>query len=119
MLTKLKNLSPNQAAAIGFLFFLPFFITNLAVVKGIQPFYSWLESIPTLRNNPIFPLFLICLFLIGAAISLLPIFKSKTKKFYLLNILVAAFLLLAFVVLAYFFGQEFYRCEVLQIRNCD
>lgn len=113
-----QTLNPSSAALNGFLFAVPFFILNFIVALRIQPLYSFLGSFPAIRATPLTPLLLLLLFPIGAYIAARPMFYGK-RKFYPLNALVAAGLLVIFWVLFTALGEELYRCDVLNIPNCD
>jgi hypothetical protein len=110
-------LSSHAAAFRGFLFSLPFIFTNFVVSLRIEPIYSFLGSFPSVRNSSFLPLILLLLFPVGAFIAIKPMLRKK--KFYMANTMVALFLIVVFVVLFAVLGQELYRCDVLQIPNCD
>lgn len=113
--------NPNKAALIGFLFALPFVITNFIVALRIEPFYLFLGSFSVIRNSPIFPLLLLLLFPVGAFVAMRPSLKKVDgkRKFYLTNSIVAIVLIVVFILLFTALEEELYRCNVLQIPNCD
>lgn len=97
---------------IGLLLALPFVIANFIVSLQIEPFYSFLESFPVIRNSPVLPLVLLLLFPLGAFIS---IREEKSA----LNIIVAAVLIIVFIPLFFGLAEEMYRCDILKIPDCD
>jgi hypothetical protein len=117
-----KSVNPHGAAVTGALLAVPFIITNLIVSLRIEPFYALLETIPAVRNSPVFPLLLLFLFPVGAFIAMRPMIQKETqgqRTFYPVNILIAVILLVTFFILFSALGNELYRCEVLKIPNCD
>jgi hypothetical protein len=113
-------MSPNRSAFVGFLFSLPFIITNFIVSLRIEPIYSFLGSFPVIRNSPFIPLILLLLFPIGAFIALYPMLQANKKRnFYIANSIVAIILLVVFFILFVALGEEIYRCDILRIPNCD
>lgn len=120
MLKKSKTLHPTLAAGIGFLFIFPFIVMNSIVGSRIEPFFSLLR--PGIHTSTFeYILLFIVLFLIpiGAFISIRPMIYDGKLKFYIVNGVVAAILLIVFMVLTGTLGSEIYRCEILQIPNCD
>lgn len=115
-----KIINPNKAAFVGFLFAIPFVVTNFIVALRLEPIYSFLGSFSVIRNSPFLPLFLLLLFPLGAYIALYPMLKKGRKSnFYILNSIVATILLAIFAILFFALGEEIYRCEILKIPNCD
>lgn len=121
----MKNITtnPKSAALAGLLFIAPFVILNTIVASRIEPVFSLIR--PGIHTGPYeYPLLFIVLLLIpvGSFITIRPIFQKGTqgtRKFYLVNVLLAAFLLIVFIMLSIGLGSDFYRCDVLQIPNCD
>lgn len=113
----MSNLSVQKAAFIGCLFAIPFLVVNLIVIIRIQPFYSYFLASEVMGSSAFVPLLLLLLFPVGAYISVRPILQKR--KLYLKNGLVAAILLLSFLILFVALGEEIYRCDVLKIPNCD
>lgn len=123
----MKNIAtaPKSAAIVGFLFVLPFLILNTIVGAQIEPFYSLMRP-EGYHTGPseyvlLFTLLLV-LPLIGAFIAVRPMFRKGEdgkRKFYVLNIVIAAILLIGSITLPIGLGTEIYRCNVLQIPNCD
>lgn len=88
----------------------------------VEPFYSLLGSLEIVRKSPIFPLFLLLFFPVGAFISLSPMIHKSEKgkrKFYLFNSLIAVLIMIFFTVVFVALGEELYRCDILKIPNCD
>ena len=111
------------AAIAGFAFALPFLVLNAIVAERIEPFFSVVR--PGDHTGPFeCPLLLIVLSLlpVGAAVALSPMWRGGgdgPRVYSPANILVAALLIIGFLVLAIALGSEIYRCDVLQIPNCD
>jgi hypothetical protein len=114
-------MSSKSSAFVGFLFSLPFVITNFIVALRVEPFYSFLGAFSAVRNSTLFPLLLTLLFPVGAFIALQPVLKKTNGKrtFYLINIVVASIMLIAFLFLFFALAGDAYRCDVLKIPNCD
>lgn len=114
-------MSSKTAAFVGFLFSLPFIITNFIVSLRIQPFYSFLEIFPDVRNSTLLPLLLTLLFPVGAFIALWPMVKLSNgkRKFHFLNIALASVMLFLFFFVFFPLLGDTYRCDVLKIPNCD
>lgn len=121
----MKNITtnPKSAALIGLLFIAPFVILNAIVGNRIEPFFSLIR--PGIHTGPYeyILLFIVLLLIpIGSFISIRPIFQKGAegkRNFYLVNAIFAALLLIVFVMLFVGLGSEIYRCDVLQIPNCD
>jgi hypothetical protein len=114
-------MSSRSAAFIGFLFSLPFILVNFVVSLRIEPFYSFLGTVPAVRNSTIFLLLLLLLFPVGAFIAIQPMLKTSNgkRKFYPINIGLALILLIVFLFLFSALIGDTYRCDVLKIPNCD
>jgi hypothetical protein len=121
----MKNIStnPKSAALIGFLFALPFLILNTIVGSRIEPFYSLMR--PDTHTGPfeyVLLAFVLLLIPIGGFIAARPMLRTGVngeQKFYLLNTILAAILIAGGIALFVGLGSEIYRCDVLQIPNCD
>lgn len=119
---KVYQLVHTSAAIKGFLYVLPFFVVNLIVGLRIEPLYSLLGAIPLIRRSPIIPLLLLLLFPIGAWVALRPIWSKNAqgkRTVYILNGFVAFVMLSVFLVIGAALGEEWYRCDVMKIPNCD
>ena len=116
-------LNPKVAALVGLLFTAPFVILNAIVGKRIEPFFSLVR--PGIHTGPFEYILLIIVLLlipVGSFIAIRPMFQKGAegkRKFYLVNAILAALLLIVFVMLSVGLGSEIYRCDVLQIPNCD
>lgn len=116
----MKNIasSPGASALVSVLFTTPFLFLNTIVANRIDPFFSLLR--PGLHTSPqeyvLLPLVLLLL-PAGAFIALRPMLGQR--KFYIVNSLLAAVLLIAFAAISYGLGMDIYRCEILQIPGCD
>lgn len=114
---------PLPAALIGVLLFLPFVSLNLIVGNRIEPFFSLIRpAAHTSRFEYALLITAILLILAGALIAILPIAQKGPdgrRKLYLVNGVLGVLLLAVFVLIALALGEEFYRCDVLQIPNCD
>lgn len=114
---------PYAAALAGLLFTLPFAALNYAVSSRFEPVLSILR--PGARSGPLeYSLLLITLLLlpVGAYVAARPMLQAGEggkRPFSLLNALIAALLLAAFVIIIAALGAEIYRCDVLLILNCD
>jgi hypothetical protein len=115
--------NPISAALVGLLFMAPFVFLNAIVGNRIEPFFSLIR--PGIHTGPYeYPLlfFVLLLIPVGSFIAIRPMFQQEAegkRKFYLLNVLLAALLLIVFVTLSVALGSEIYRCDILQIPNCD
>jgi hypothetical protein len=123
MLESRKTRGPLAAALTGGLLMLPFVAANAIVGSRIEPFFSFIRPGPRTGAFEYLLLFVAlgCL-PVGAAIAARPLFERGAdgkRRIYLLNALLATFMLAAFVVLSMGLGAEIYRCDVLLIPNCD
>jgi len=115
--------NPKPAALAGFLFALPFLVMNTIVGSRIEPFYSLIR--PDTHTSPFeYVLLAVVLLLlpVGAFIAVRPMFQKGVdgeRKFYPVNIILAAILVTGFVALSVGLGSDIYRCDVLLIPNCD
>lgn len=115
--------NPKLAALIGLFFIAPFALLNAIVGNRIEPFFSLIR--PDIHTGPYeyLVLFIVLLLIpVGSYIALQPILHRGAegkRSFYPLNVLLAAVLLMVFVTLSVALGSEIYRCDVLQIPNCD
>lgn len=119
---KLIITNPKSASFIGFLFTLPFAGLNVIVAKRVEPLFSLIR--PGLHTSPFeyVLLFIVLLLLpIGAFIALGPMLRvvDGKRRFYPVNGVTAAVLLIVFAVLSIGLGSDIYRCDILQIPNCD
>lgn len=115
--------NPGMAALAGMSLLLPFALMNAIVANRVDPFFSWIR--PGMHTSPQEYVLLSAVLLLlpaGAAIALRPLMAKGpdgTRRFHLLNALVAASLLLVFAALAAGLGSDIYACDILQVPNCD
>ncbi|MCI0607606.1 MAG: hypothetical protein L0Z71_00900 [Anaerolineae bacterium] len=115
--------NPRVAAFVGFLLALPFLVMNTIVGSRIEPFYSLIR--PDTHTSPFeYVLLAVVLLLlpVGAFFAVRPIFQKGVdgkRKFYPINIILGAILVMGFVALSIGLGSDIYRCDVLHIPNCD
>jgi len=114
---------PRSAALVGVLFALPFAILNAIVATQLEPFFSTIRpGIHTSWIEYILLFIAVTLLPIGASIAIRPILRKSAdgaRRFYVVNGLVVALLVIAFCALVVVLGSEIYRCDVLQVPNCD
>ncbi|HET9588805.1 MAG TPA: hypothetical protein VFO91_08455 [Anaerolineales bacterium] len=115
--------NPKLAALVGLFFIVPFALLNAIVGNRIEPFFSLIR--PAIHTGPheYLVLFIVLLLIpVGSYIALQPILHRGAegrRRFYPVSVLLAAVLLMVFVTLSAALGSEIYRCDVLQIPNCD
>ncbi len=114
---------PKLAALLGFLLILPFLALNAIVGNRVEPFFSLIR--PGIHTSPreyVLLLIVLLLLPVGAFIALRPMLRKGAdgkRRFHLVNGVIAALLLIVFAVLSIGLGTEIYRCDILQIPNCD
>ncbi len=111
-----------RALFIGIIFVLPFILMNFIVALRLEPFYSFLGSFELIRNSTLTPLVLLLLFPIGAFVAVRPMLRKNAdsnRHIYVANTIFAIITIIIFLVLFAALGEEAYRCDVLQIPNCD
>lgn len=115
-------MKPGVAALIGGLFTVPFAVANAIVGGRIEPFFSFIRPGPhtSAFEYGVLAAAVACLPL-GAFIAARPMLKraSGRRRVHLLNAVVALVMLALFVILSVGLGTDIYRCDVLQIPNCD
>ena len=118
--------SPRASALVGLLAALPLLAANAIVGGRIEPLFSIIR--PGAHTTPAeYALLTVLLLLlpVGAYIALRPLLGARAERESALsgprvaNWAVAAVLLVAFVAISASLGEEIYRCDVLQIPNCD
>lgn len=115
--------NPMSAALIGLLLILPFVLLNAIVGNQIEPFFSLIR--PNRHTSAVEYILLAVVLLIlpiGALIAARPILQKGLhvkRRFYFVNGTIAAILLVVFILISVAWGTEIYRCDVLQIPNCD
>lgn len=119
--------NPKSAALFSFLLTLPLILLNTIAINRIDPFFT-IFQINTAGSFWDYPIghstALVALLLLpcGAAIALRPLLQtggSGKQAFYLVNIFLSVIMLAAFVLISGALIEEIYRCNVLQIPNCD
>lgn len=108
----------RRSLYFGIAFSLPFFITNALVALQEEFFLSLLRPYGhTTSYEQLLILTLIALVGIGGIVALLPIVRKR--RLYIINAVVGV----AFIAFALFggyaLGYDFYKCEILEIPNCD
>ena len=120
---KYVTTNPKSAALVGLLFTTPWVLLTTIAGNRIEPFFSFIRLVET--TGPfeyILPISVLLLIPAGSFIAIRPIFQMGAegkRKFYLVNVLLGAFLLIVFVMLSVSLGSVIYTCDVLQIPNCD
>lgn len=103
---------------IGITLALPFFIANVLVLTQTKFFLAFIRPLgETTSFEQHLVLALIALVGVGGLVALLPILKDG--RIYIVNAIIGV----AFVAFAlhagYGIGYDFYKCDILQIPNCD
>ena len=115
--------NPRSAALISLLFIAPLILLNQIVGNRIEPFFSLIR--PGIHTSPVeyVLLLFVCLLLpVGAFVAIQPMLRKGVdgkRKLYLVNRILATPLLMVFALISLAWGSEIYRCEILQIVNCD
>jgi hypothetical protein len=110
--------NPRFAALIGLLFTLPFLVLNAIVGSQIEPFLTFIRPTGHTSNFEYFLLAVVLLLLpIGALVVANPMWQKR--KFFFVNTVLALIMLSSFVAISVGLGSDIYRCDVLQIANCD
>lgn len=116
-------MNARAAALKGGLFILPFIAANAIVGNRIEPFFSVIRPGPHTSAFEYVLLFgVIGCMPIGAFIAARPLFERDgvwRRRVHVLNGIVAALMLIAFLSISFALGNEIYRCDVLKIPNCD
>ena len=119
--------NPKSAMLIGLLFTLPFILLNTIANNHIEPFFS-IFRVNTgggFWDHPVghISLVLALIFLpVGAIISIWPMTmrgEDGKRKYHFVNVLFAVLLLALFVLISGALLEEIYRCNILQVPNCD
>ena len=114
--------NPIGSALLGASLALPFLIVNAIVGNQVEPFFSVIR--PRLHTSGfeyvLLAVLLLCL-PAGAFIALRPILvqRQERRPIHLLNGVLATVMLVFFVAVCIGLGSDIYRCDVLQIPNCD
>jgi multisubunit Na+/H+ antiporter MnhG subunit len=121
MLTYLER--PVTAALAGVLSLLPFVMANAIVSQRVEPFFSLIRpGTETSVQEMVLLAFVLLLMPVGAYVALRPVLRmgfDRRRSFLFLNVATAAVVLVVFGTIAIALGNEIYRCEILQLPNCD
>lgn len=115
-MTRLFTTNPPIAALAGSALLVPLFVLNFTVANRVEPFFS------AIRPSPLEPVLLgvsLLLLPVGALVALRPVWRTAGRPRHVANWLIAVVLLGLFAAISVGIGEEVYRCEVLQIPNCD
>lgn len=120
-------LNPRFAVISALLLTLPFILLNTIANRQIEPFFTFFK-IDTAGGFWDYPVghisasVALLLLPVGAVIAARPMVQKGAdgrRKFYWLNGLLAVLLCAFFVLITGALFEEIYRCNVLQIPNCD
>lgn len=99
-------------------FALPFFLANAVVALQEEFFLSFLRPFGEITNYEEFVvLALIALMGVGGVVALLPILKER--RLYIVNAIVGVVFIAFTLFVGYSLGYDFYKCDIIQIPNCD
>jgi hypothetical protein len=113
----------SPALLVGLALAVPFLALNAVVATQLEPLFSLVR--PGIHTGPLeYPLLAFTLLLVatGAVVALLPVLRKSadgSRRYPVLNILVAGLLAAGFLVIAIALGEEIYRCDVLAQPFCD
>lgn len=107
----------NKHLFVGIIFALPFFILNALVVSGAPILKIIRPYMETTGHEQILIIALLALVFVGGVVSFYPVVKNR--RLMILNILVAITFISFSVMAGYGLGKDIYRCDILQIPNCD
>ena len=118
-----RPMPPRLAALLGAALVLPFVTANWIVGNRIEPFFSVIRpGLHTSTREYLMLFVVLILILAGAFIAARPLFQRTadgSRRFYPLNAILAVVLCAIFLALSVGLGSDIYRCDVLQIPNCD
>jgi hypothetical protein len=126
----MKNIlsNPKSAALTGFILFLPLFLLNWMAALDIEAFDIFFRSIFSIdmyRINPLGSFVItvaILLLPVGVIFTLWPVLQKGgdgKRRLYIVNLILATFIFVCFVIFVGAMLSEVYRCDVLLIPNCD
>lgn len=118
---------PKSAALVSLFLTLPFMLLNTIAGNQIEPFFTIFKvntgggfwDYPVGHTALIVALLLLP---VGAVIAMRPMFLERAdgrRKVYPINGLLALGMLALFFLISGALLEEIYRCNVLQIPNCD
>ena len=114
---------PASAALVGLALLLPLLLLNAIVGNRIEPFFSVLRPGSESSIREYISLSVALLLLpVGAWLALAPMIRKAGdagRRFRPFNALVATLLLVLFAVISTAFASDIYKCDVLQVVNCD
>ena len=114
---------PGLTALAGLLLAIPFLAANAVVGNRIEPFFSLIRpGVHTSGREYVLLAVTLALIAAGAVIAARPIFRRSPdgrRHFHPLNAVISAALGIFFMALVVGLGSDIYRCDVLQIPNCD
>lgn len=103
---------------IGIALALPFFIANVLVVTQAKFFLALIRPLgEATKFEQHLVLALIALVGVGVVVALLPIVRDQ--RFYVVNAILGVMFIAFAVHAGYGIGYDFYKCDILQIPNCD
>lgn len=119
--------NPKSAVLFSLLLTLPLILLNTIAINRIEPFFTifQINTGGSFGDHPIgHSAALVALLLLpcGAVISIRPLLQTGgggKRIFYLINIFLSVLMVAAFVLITGALIEEIYRCNVLQIPNCD
>lgn len=114
----------SKPIRIALLSLVPFLVLNVIVALHVEPVISILrpDTHTSLLEQILFIIVALFLPLVGAFFAIKPVFSPIVrgeKNNYLLNCLLALFILIFSVSFAIAFSQEAHRCDIQHILNCD
>lgn len=108
----------KRSLFIGTAFSLPFFIANALVRLQAEFFLALIRPLgETTKSEQYLVLALIALVGVGGLVALFPILKDR--RIYIVNAILGAVFVAFAVSAGYGIGYDFYKCDILQIPNCD
>lgn len=117
------NLIHRRAALHGIALLLPFFITGFIVSLRLDPVYSWMDSLGLLTASPWLPTLLFLLLPVSVFVTIRPMLRRDNTcgkhPIYILNILLGALILGFTIFVGQGLAEDFIKCDILKIPNCD
>jgi hypothetical protein len=112
----------TAAALLGGLSVLPLVTANAIVAQRIEPFFSLIRPGPhTSAFELVLLVFVLACLPVGAYVAARPLLDARARRpsAWLVNGTISAVLVVTFVVISTALGGDLYRCDVLQVPNCD
>ena len=112
-----------RSASIAFILLLPIGLMLLSIVlgvSGIETVYKLFLTDDGETQNMFGRAFMLGGLIalpVALVVALFPWFRSRQLPF--ANLVAALLALLIILPIAYGLGEEFYRCEIAQVPNCD